>query len=474
MKSRALFLACLVAACGGNEEETPADDDAPQATNAVTADPAQAARALAQVLARIGGTVITAGDYFVEVVPQRDGKVEALVSDASGTVVEGSELTVQVKGDDGESYPVRLRWDAEAGRYVGEVEANVELADGQVEVAVEKDGETSRGRADKLAVAPVPTHGGTVLVAGDYVAEVKPSMEEPGKVLAYVQGPDGPLAGRAGANVTVEVQGSDGTPHELEMTWSPEAAVYVGALDGDVTVATGPMALDVAVQGVTRRSRVETVAVSRPTHGGDVVVTGDYSVEVVPKEDGIVEAYVVDARGAPVQGEEGTVEVVVAGAPRTLTWNPEVGAYTTTIGADVDINAAPVGVVVRHRGRRHRGGIHVARGRAFRRVWAPRVNVAAAAAYEARTTRRAARPGVAAEVNVRAPGVRVRGPGVDIRGGMRTIRVPTGGTVMAHGVRIGRRTGVQVTGPAGGMVRITTMGRRGITVMRRGMGMGMR
>ena len=93
-------------------------------------------------------------------------------------------------------------------------------------------------------------------------------------------------------------------------------------------------------------------------HGGTVVQADDHWVEVVPRQDGTVEAYVVGPAGAPPPPTATVVTARVPASDRrphdvTLAWSPEQGRYE---GRLVGVRPAPgpVEVVVIVEGRPRR------------------------------------------------------------------------------------------------------------------------
>lgn len=444
---------------------------------------------LDNLLSRMGGTVVPTSDeeLFVEVIPQVDGKISALVMDADGDVLEGDgTVEVQVAGEDGTPHPVTLRWDAVAQAYVGQAGEGVELEAGPMSVSVNREGEPPAvGQVDVVASAPTPAHGGRVMVAGEYAAEVVPRAD--GTIHAYV---DGPNVGRnTPTAVQVEVQGSDGSPHPVILTYDNSERHYVGRLSADVELAPGPMGFTVIADGRPRRTRVHRVVAVGPAHGGDVVVAGDYAVEVVPHEDGTIDAWVVG--DDPV--EDGAEVVVTVGRERrpvTLVWSADVGHFVGAVPEPVRIARAPIGVTVVHRGHRHVGAVLPRYTVAVHDTWGARVRPSAEVRLHGHP--HGGPPGLRlnpglmkghGRIDIRGPSgmVRVNGPGgmVHLRGpsGMVRIHGP-GGMVHLRGpsgmVRVrGPMGSVRVRGPRGG-ARIRARGGMGGARIRVGGGMGMR
>ncbi|NOY92212.1 MAG: hypothetical protein GXP55_13545, partial [Deltaproteobacteria bacterium] len=304
-------------ACGGGAE-APAQTAAPPTTAVAPAVAAPSALASAsQALARLGGTVISVGQKLIEVLPLADGSVRASLMDAQGAPVAdpAATVTVKVRGDDGEQHPVALSWDAEAGVYSGRVGADVTIQPGPVEVVVASGGQAATARVERVSVAPVATHGGTVMVAGDRGAELRVSRD--GKVEAWVAGEDGAFLDSAdqGATVTVEL-GAPGAPTQpVTLTWSAEAGNYVGRAQGVTFSDTTPVQLSVArgqMHGQTRVAevRVVTAAPGRVRAGVQVGVRADGKPPTVDIGNAAVR---VNVPGAGVQVGGGRVQVRAPG-----------------------------------------------------------------------------------------------------------------------------------------------------------------
>ncbi|MAQ18820.1 MAG: hypothetical protein CMN30_28990 [Sandaracinus sp.] len=441
-------------------------DDAPTATTAESPGLFDA------LLSRMGGVVVptTDEDLFVEIIPEVDGKISALVLDEDGEIQQGgAAVQVQVAGNDGTPHPVTLQWDAVAGRYVGQVEGDVELSTGPMAVTVTRDGEEPAvGQVPMVATAPTPTHGGRVVVAGEYAAEVVPAGD--GTIHAYVDGPEVGAGGAAA--VQVEVQGTDGAPHPVVLAYDADAHHYVGRLEGEVRVAPGPLGFTVIRDGRPRRTRLHRVVAVGPQHGGDVVVAGEYAVEVVPSADGTIDAWVVGEE--PVaDGAEVVVTVGRERRPVTLVWSADAGHFVGAVDADVRIARAPIGVAVVHGGVYHHGAILPRYTVAVRDTWGVRVRPSAEVRVHGHP--HGGPPGLRFNPGLMKGHGRVdiRGPHVDVRGPSAMVRVHGPG---GH-VRVRGPSGmVSVRGPGGharirgGMVSVRGGGMGGVRI-RGGMGM---
>lgn len=461
---RATFpvIALALVGCGQPAEAPPAAE-----TPAVAAA-ANTVQAGAEVLARIGGVVIQAGQHFVEVLPFSTGHVQASVYAQDGTEVTGDgTLTVQVKGADGQMHPVALAWDAEEQLWQGDLEGADEttatVVTGPVSVTFAKSGQTETGRVEAVTVVEPPQYGGTVVLAGDVAAEVK--TEADGQIAAVVYDSAGqPVAGGEGVEVVANVQVA-GQERPVTLTWSPEEARYVGAVEAQLV--PGPVSIVVTRNGRRHQGRAARVVVVRPAAiGGQVVVANDYAVEVKPGDaDGYVEAVVFDPQGNRVQGRAGVdVTVRVGGRPVVMVWDAAAGRYKGR-AEGVDVRTAPVGVVVVANGRRHRG--HMRRGLAVgHRLGHPAVVVRADGTTVVRGADGAqVVQGAGGTVVVRGQGGRavVTGPNGNV-----AVRGPGGGVVvtnMAGGAVVrGPGGGVVVRAPTGGVV-VRPQGGGAVSVM---------
>ena len=436
-----LSAVALMATVGCDENE---ETEAAEPTTAEAAPSAVTSSLATDMVARFGGVLVSAQRLFVEVVPRADGQVQAHVYDAEGNELTGeatSKVLVKVQGQDAAQHDVELQWNPETKQFEGSVGADVRVAPGRVEVAVEQEGEeTATGSVDEVAVAPEAQGGGTVVLAGSVASEVR--VEADGAVHAVVLDPAGqPITGEAGVDVTVNVQGPEGEPKPVELAWNAELGHFVGEIEG--SIQPGPVEVVIVRNGNSHRGRVEAVAVAHaPKAGGHVVVAGNHAVELVPA-DGKMHAIVVDARGRPVTGSANAQLTLNIGAGTNareldLSWDAEADKWVADFEGELDLETTPVAVEVVTEGRRHRGRWN--RGLALGHAHAA----------------------AGGRVGVEAPGagVRVQAPGAAIkalqRGGIQ-VRTPSG-DVQVQGPGAGARVrgpsgGVQVGGGASAMVK---------------------
>ena len=347
-----LSLTSLLACGGGAEAPAPSTAAPPAEAPAVAAAPSALATA-SQALATLGGTVMAAGQKLIEVLPSADGSVRASLMTAQGEAIVDPQatVTVRVQGDDGQQHPVALSWDAEAGVYTGSVAAGVTLQPGPVDVSVASGGGGAvTGHVARVSVAPVATHGGSVMVAGDRGAEVRVGGD--GKVEAWVAGEDGAfLDADDGAAVMVQV-GADGAPTQpVTLTWSTEAGHYVGRAQGVTLTESTPVQLSLTrgqAQAQTRVAEVRVMTGAAPrTAAVQVGIRGDGKPPTVNIGNAGVSVNV--AAHAPTTQVNITGGAVGVRAPG-VTVSVMGGAATTQQGGSVHVQvgapAPSVGVSV--------------------------------------------------------------------------------------------------------------------------------
>jgi hypothetical protein len=233
------------------------------------------AEVAAAIEPQIGGTIVAAGDYNVEILAFVDGRIEAVVMDAKGVLVaDMSKLAVVVTlAAEGEAKAkVDLAWDAELARFVGKVEAGVQLVPGPVEVAVDVDGKASAGMLAELGLAVQASHGGQVMMAGAYSLEV---VATAGFLHVYAFDVAGKAHAEGNLDLDVELDGGG----KLDLKWDPPSASYKAEVKGDLDLEAKPIVVKVQAEGKLAMAAVASFHASAAVAAkGDL----DAHVEVEP------------------------------------------------------------------------------------------------------------------------------------------------------------------------------------------------
>jgi hypothetical protein len=225
------------------------------------------------------------GDYNVEILAFVDGRIEAVVMDAKGVLVaDMSKLAVVATlAAEGEAKAkVDLAWDAELSRFVGKVEAGVQLVPGPVEVAVEVDGKASTGMLAELGLAVQASHGGQVMMAGAYSLEV---VATAGFVHVYAFD----AAGKAHAEGDLDLDVELGGGGKLDLEWDAPSASYKAEVKGDLDLEGKPIVVEVRADG---KLAMAAVASFHASVGAAARADLDARAELAPP------AAKVDAKGS--------------------------------------------------------------------------------------------------------------------------------------------------------------------------------
>ncbi len=146
-----VLAASLIGGCGTEEAEAeaPLPEVAQQVPTAVAIEAPPPAH---------GGTVVAAGNQFVEVVPHEDGNVRAFVVTPEPPPPDQTQITVRMPGSDGSTHPVVLTYDPDEQLYAGRLR-RVQPVAGPLEVVVVVGPQRYEGSAPHfvLVAPPQPT-----------------------------------------------------------------------------------------------------------------------------------------------------------------------------------------------------------------------------------------------------------------------------------------------------------------------------
>ncbi|HEY6555952.1 MAG TPA: hypothetical protein VI072_01710 [Polyangiaceae bacterium] len=314
----------------------------------------------AALVPKIGGSVVNAGAYRVEIALHQRGLIEGQIQNADGTALADptkAKLAVQANGKASGKERIQLRWEPAQRRFVGNARAKAGLAPGALDVELTLDGKKEIATLAQAAVLMGPEHGGAVMAAGEYNVELLANTA--GDVDAHLLGADGAaLAGGADLDVRAKLAASGGAAQEVALKWDPARSAFHGRAEAGVKLASGPVIVNVINSGVARVGGIAdlTVAASA-THGGRILLAGDYSVEVAAK-DGLVLAYVADAQGKAVANADVRLQLAADGRAETrLTWDAPSASYRAKLAAGLDLATQPLRIDIRADGRAHFGGI---------------------------------------------------------------------------------------------------------------------
>jgi hypothetical protein len=357
MRRRFMFVGCLALApmllIGSCKKKA----EGPAATASASA--AASARAEPAALrARLGGSLVTVGDYVVEVLLHADGLVEASLMDRTGqpllTTTEAS-LTVRANTPGGTGTDVKLAWDPPRARFSGHAGGGAKLASGPVKVDLTLQDKMQQGT---LAMAPLvtgPRFGGQLLAVGDLGAEVLATAN--GNLVAHLW--DVKLEPvTAGAKVEAVVKMGAGAAETVALHWEEPTARFEGK--ANLNGATAPIDLELRVDlgGRLNTGGMAGLALAGEAHhGGVVLAVGDFSAEIVAAA-GLVQAFVMDGSGRAHASGDLEVALELGGMPKlVLKWDGPSASYQAKLGAGLDLSQRPFKLRIESGGRVNVGAV---------------------------------------------------------------------------------------------------------------------
>lgn len=192
------------------------------------------------------------------------------------------------------------------------------------------------GAAAGSAITVTAQHGG-VMVAADDGAWIELVAKQSGDVEAYVVDSQGQALPPERASVqTIQVQGTDGRPHEVAVAYDPVERRYAGRVDVTPVAAQAEVQIVVAGRPPRRAVAPQVVIVASPPQPPSIVVAA-------PPRPGVVVA-------APPPRVSGTVVVEGPQAPSVVVQAPQPPSATVVLQAPrppgVVVTAPSAGVVV--------------------------------------------------------------------------------------------------------------------------------
>lgn len=320
---------------------------------------ATASAELVPAKARIGGRVVAVADHSVELLLHQAGLVEAVVSDASGQLVSsGVTLSLVANGANQAKETIALAFSAPRARFEGHAKAGVQLTPGPVELSLSVNGKPSQAKLASALVVQGPEFGGSLLVVGEHSAEVL--LRTNGEILAFLRdGAGAKVQADAGLSLSASVRTAAGASENVALAFDATRKCFAGHVKAGVELAPGPLELSltgkagVAVGGLSKVAlRVDA------SHGGEVLVVGDYSVELVAQGKAL-HAYVFDASGKALTAADLDLRLDLAALVKpnvALTWDAASASYRGELNGKLDFDAQPVRVMLTAGGRAFVGG----------------------------------------------------------------------------------------------------------------------
>lgn len=198
--------------------------------------------------------------------------------------------------------------------------------------------------------------GGTVIVSGDYAVEVL--VHGNGRVEALVMDANGELTGSPEkVRLGLTVQAKAGARPKIDLKWDPPKARFIGHAAAGVELSPGAVDVSLDLDGKANAGAAAMVALSaEAVHGGQMIVAGDYSIELVPQGE-FVHAFAFDASGKAHVAGDLALNLDVTGKTLVLTWDAATMSYKAKLEAGIELNAKPVVLRVTAGGRLAMGAV---------------------------------------------------------------------------------------------------------------------
>ena len=187
----------------------------------------------------MGGTLVAAGAYGIELAMSAAGDVDALVTGADGSAVAGGiSLAINADASDHRMQRIELVWDAKRTLFHGHASAGVKLGAGPVVIFI---GDKFAARVPLMGLRAEATHDGHLLAVGSYSVE----LVSAGKLVsAFV----------ADASATAHVSGDLGLTlmlagKPITLKWDAPSASYQAKLDAALDLDVQPIEVAIQAEG---------------------------------------------------------------------------------------------------------------------------------------------------------------------------------------------------------------------------------
>ncbi len=313
-----------------------------------------AAATLSKIKARIGGRVVAVGDHAVELVVHQAGLVEALVFDSGGQLLsDGVSLRALVSTKSHGKEAVALGFSAPSARFEGHAKAGVELATGPLELTLTLSGKALEAKLETALAMRSPEFGGHMLSVGAHSAELL--VRSDGEVLAFLRDASGAAVhAQAGLDVNASVQASGDARESLQLSFDPIRHCFSGHAKAGVTLAPGPVELSIGGKAGIDVGRLDGIALRvDASHGGQVLLLGNYSVELVAQGKAI-QAFVLDAAGKATLGADASLKLglgALSTPDLSLSFDPASSSYKGEFTGGADVHLQPIRVTLDVAGR---------------------------------------------------------------------------------------------------------------------------
>jgi hypothetical protein len=193
-----------------------------------------------------------------------------------------------------------------------------------------------------------PELGGSLVVVGEHSAELL--LRTNGEIVAFVRDAAGAAVhADAGLRLSASVRTAAGASENVALEFDAARKCFVGHVKAGVELAPGPVELSITSKAGVAIGGLSQIALRvDAAHGGEVLVVGDYSVELVAQGKEL-HAFVFDASGKAMSAANLDLRLDLAAlvSPNVaLTWDPPSASYRAALNGKLDFDAQPIKVTL--------------------------------------------------------------------------------------------------------------------------------
>jgi len=178
--------------------------------------------------ARFGGIVVAVDNHAIEVLPYRNGRIEAIPVSGQVSLAHYAQmdLVVGVESATGDPHAVQMKWEVKYNRFIGRTKTGVRLRGGPLDVTLSEKGVKRHGGISMVAALPSPSIEGQVIISGNHTVEVRKSGGR--RIDANIRDMNGQEPPPHKVQLILNVVDVEGASYPIPMAWDAALGIYVG------------------------------------------------------------------------------------------------------------------------------------------------------------------------------------------------------------------------------------------------------
>jgi|GEM_PF-906928 len=196
---------------------------------------------------KVGGQVLSAGDFSAEVLVHRGGELQAFVRNSAGAAVNGetaASFSAKCRAKGGATEEIALRFDAPHACFAGKAKAGVEFEPGPLEFVADAKVGAGVGGLERLALTVDASHGGQLVTVGDYSVEL---VAKGNAIKAFAFDASGKA--QAAGDLDLKLDVGAGAGSRLALAWDAPCLCYQANLAGGLDLALQPIRVSLLAGG---------------------------------------------------------------------------------------------------------------------------------------------------------------------------------------------------------------------------------